>query len=106
MKKTVIRDLNTQQEMVRFEGPLQLGFAIYSIIFILFCKREQPLEPYLDFTISVPVFAVLYVIAIVLSAAVLIHNRKHETKWANKTTSYLLAVANLLMGISWFMNFA
>ena len=106
MKKTVIRDLNTEQKMVRFEGPLQLGFAVYSIIFLLFCKRKQPLEPYLDFTLSVSVFAVLYVIAIMLSAAVLIYNRKHETRWANKSISYLLAAGNVVMGIYWFIKFA
>ena len=99
MKKAVIRDLNKEQEMVRF-NPFQLGFAVYTMLFMLCSKR-----PYLNFSICLPIFIVMYVIAMLLSVAVLRYNQKYETRKANKTICYLFTACNVLMGIYRLMMF-
>lgn len=105
MKKAVIRDLNKEQNIARF-GPLQMGFVIYSIVFMLLCRNDKPLDPYLDFTVTLPVFIALFVTAVILAAMVLIYNRKNEVRRANRTASYIYAAADICFGVYWLINFA
>lgn len=92
--KNIHYSIDRESEWVRM-NPLQVGWIAYTVVYCIICLRRDSLD-FLPFHVKISNGAIIAMsaAALILTAVVLIFNRRYEVKSAVKQVCYAMSALN------------